>query len=193
MLCSEYASHHNNMPTFLTHNFFSYSSSNVQLFLISSFYTYRHRLGFSYFYMTMKRHHEQNHLEKSLLGFCFQFHRVSPWSSRYGAWQHVCKNGTGALFRQQWQGWERRKRRGESAMGFWNLKFQTQWHTSPNKYISTMPSQIVPSTVNQKFKYMSLWDKSYSNHHRLQMLKYVCSFLLSNILALAHGYISQHP
>jgi hypothetical protein len=47
-----------------------------------------------------------------------------------------------------------------------------QFHTSPNKVTCPDPSQTIPHTGDQVFKYMSLWGSFNSSHHRLVL--YLC-------------------
>jgi hypothetical protein len=39
------------------------------------------------------------------------------------------------------------------------------WHTLSDNATPPKPSQTVPPTSNQTFKYMSLWGHSHPNHH----------------------------
>jgi hypothetical protein len=50
---------------------------------------------------------------------------------------------------------------------FWTIKAHPQWHTSFNKATPLNPSQTVPPTEDQTFKYMGwlLRGRSHSNHH----------------------------
>ena len=65
--------------------------------------------------------------------------------------------------------WGRKKERRKpgSCMGFWDLEVHHQWHTSSNKATPPNPSQTVPPTKDQAFKYMSLWGPI-SKYHTVQ-------------------------
>ena len=49
---------------------------------------------------------------------------------------------------------------------FWNLKAHPQWYASSNKATPLNPSQTVPLTGDQAFKYKSIWTPFPFNLHK---------------------------
>lgn len=82
--------------------------------------------------------------------------RVITDASRQGSQQQVWQLGAGNRPHSLNYSEEQKEQTG-SGERLYNLKVNSQWHTSSSNAVPSKPVRTAPSTGNQVFKYLSLW------------------------------------
>jgi hypothetical protein len=120
----------------------------------------------SFFYIVVKRHHDQGTLSEKVCIAAHSFRELeSPWSLCLGTWLHIGGHGLRAIAKRLYL-IQKHKTEQEKASWKWIRLFISQspllWHTSSDKTIPTNSSQRIPSTLDQAFQYMHLWGSPHT-------------------------------